>query len=432
MSCNCNPTTTTSGGTCTAGAAVCDERYANLPTAQQIKLIGTDGECLANLSDGSCGLLWIQDGHATLTTSPCSDVQSLLAYLTDEGTLDGLARVDGNLIEGTPPVFNHLLVLKDGCGTPGCGGAPSWYKWRGAADTSGFVFWNGESFSFTEVNAQGVVTSAILDPLSGGYIAAYPEATDPTTEGTKTQGYLIPDNDDLYVVDATGVANQLNAAQETGFVYYGATDACDATVIPQVINLCDITTPPCVDKPVPTKIIGCADDGAPASTNVTASLPTGFCDVVVANPGGGGAWINAYQGATFFTGNYGVLQSDTARTGSYNVTVSSSALSGAAGYTLPTGISHIVVHVRIALTTDALVRQYLSATVGGIGVAELTGISWDAGTTEDLQIANNTTIVPVSGTGSVAIDVNHSPSANSNYDLVVYLVGAYSCAQAEA
>lgn len=434
MSCaTCNPNGNTVDANCQcvpspSGAALCDPRYANLPRAKKIRLIGSSGECLANFPEGQCGLVFFDgSGESEITSAPAQDLPSLVQYLTDLGSPDGLARQNGQLIEGIPANFDYLMVLEgtgDGCDRP------AWKKWRGPANSVGYVFWNGTEFEFGGVNANGVVTSAVLDKLGEGYLPAYPSTIDPTTTGDKTQGFLCPTNEDIYKVGSDGVAKQINPAAVKGFVYYGEASACDGSVVPQVAQLCDITDPPCEDKPEPTQLLGCADDGDPASTGVTGSLPQGFCNKVVVSDGAGAPWGNASIGATFSPGNYGTLRQDLSASGSFSVTISDVSMSAAAGYTLPTGVTHAIVHVRAVLRKTISERTNLVVTVGGVGVVEASAYSWD-GATEDEDIQTATAIVPVNGSGGIAIDVNHSNVSDSDYDVIVNLAGVLACAEEE-
>lgn len=415
-----------------SGAAYCDPRFANLPKANQINLIGSSGECLAQFPIGKCGLIFFDEfGYATITDAPAQNLPSLVQYLTDENNPDGLARQDGKLIEGIPPVFDYLMVLEEACGVGSCCGKPEWKKWRGPKNSTGYVFWNGTGFEFGGINTNGVVTSAILEKLTEGIIPAYPDTTVPDEVGSKTQGFLCPDSDDLYFVDTDAIAHPLNPGRVKGFVVYRETGACDSEIIPQVAGLCDIANPPCVARPEPTQIVGCSSDGDVAATMDTEALAEGYCNKVIVSDGDGAPWRNGAIGGTFFPGNYGTLRQDLAASGSFSVTVSSASLTAAAGYQLPSGTTHVIVHVRAVLRKSTSERSNLSVAAGGVGVVEASAYSWD-NATQDQNIATATAVVPVSGSGSIALDVNHSNVTSSTYDLTVNLAGVFACAEVES
>ena len=443
MSCNsCNPTGCTPDSNSvdancqcvpnSAGAAYCDPRFANLPSASHIKLMGASGECLANFPSGKCGLIFFnENGYAQVTSSPAQDLPALINWLADAGQADGLARQDGALIESIPPTFDHLMVMESPCPDDVCCTKPEWKKWRGPAGTAGYVLWNGTSFEFGGINADGIVTSAILDKLSEAILVGFPVGTDPEVSGTKTLGYICPTNDDLYHVDPTdGLAKPLNPTGERGFVWYGPSSACDSTIVPQVVGLCEIATPPCEEAPVPAKLVGCNADGDPAATLLTELLADNHCNKVLVNPGDGGAWSNASIGGTFFPGNQGTVRQDLAASGSFSVTVSSAAMTAAAGYTLPTNITHVIVHVRAVLRKSTSERSRLTVDAGGVGVVEASAYSWD-GSNQDEDIQTATAVIPVNLSGGFALDINHSNVTSSTYDVTVNISGVLACAELE-
>lgn len=416
-----------------AGSSYCDPRFATLPAARQIKLIGASGECLATFPRGACGLIfWNENGYAQISNAPAQDLPTLLNYLQDLNQPDGLARQDGKLIEGIPPEFSHLMVLTEPCSVGNCCTKPEWKKWRGPANTQGYVFWDGSAFSFGGINEQGVVTSAILTELEEGYLPAWPEATDPGNVGTKTLGYLKPEYDDLYKGDSdTGIFSPLNPTNDVGFVVYRQASACDGKITPQVASLCDVANPPCVDPPVPVQLVGCAEDGDVASTGPTDDLLINHCNKVLVSAGGGAPWQNASIGRTWFPGFEGTVRQDLGGSGSFSVTITEAQMAAAATYAVPTNATHVIVHVIAKLRKSISERSQLIVTCGGVQVCTCTAYSWD-GANEDLEVQTATAIVPLSGTKSFALDVNHSNVTSSNYDLTVNLAGFLACAELEA
>lgn len=118
---------------------VCDDRFSNLPIAQRVWLVGTNGRCLYRLASNCVGFV-VADGRGGFiyTKSPKVDLPQLVSYI-DAASGDIVRDSAGVPIEGTPPDFPYIVIQQDD---------GSLKKLRGQANTPGIIAWDGSNFSF--------------------------------------------------------------------------------------------------------------------------------------------------------------------------------------------------------------------------------------------------------------------------------------------
>lgn len=391
------------------GAAVCDAAYPNLPTADEMKLMGVSGECLYTFTTASKGLVFL-DGVSNDAAKVTNDIDLDIPALV---TLLG-----GGPNEDVPPTFDHIMVL-DGT---------EWRKWRGPTGLTGYLFWNGSKWAYGQINETGVCTRAVLAPVTAGFMAVWDTAITPSSDDTqdKCLKYVLPTVPDLFYVAPDGQIQQVNPTNKKGLVMFQQNGACDATIFPQVLNLCEVTNPPCMDKPLAHNIIGCDIDGGTASTADVPTLPEHACGFALVNPGAAGEWVNAPIGRTFYPGNSGTLLSGAGSSGSDSGTFTALNIQSATGYTLPTGVTHVTLWVKAKLMNPTASLSTLSITLAGIGAADISAYSFDGVVTDQTTHISEIT-APVGASGEVTYNLASNSIAGSTYDFTINVAGLIAC-----
>ena len=118
-----------------APSQVCDCRFACLPYASRLKILGAsypNGECLMYLGPGEGFVVQDGNGGAIITNKPCFDLAQWFEYVRG---VDGYPIIggDGNPIIDNPPKFPFIWITDpDGClrKVQGAPGRTSVIKWE--------------------------------------------------------------------------------------------------------------------------------------------------------------------------------------------------------------------------------------------------------------------------------------------------------------
>jgi hypothetical protein len=320
-----------------------------------------------------------------------------------------------------------------------CDSEPCWYKWRGQADVTGYIYWNGEHFAFGQINEDGVETNAVLTKITDGYLPMWPDV-DPRITGQKIQGYWAPTGPDIPWVDAgndddtkNNKVQQVNPAGKKGFLVFDLEDACSGKITPQVKSLCEMAVPACETTPIPKQLAGCASDGDLAATGTAPALPNGSCALTPAAAAEAGdiAWMALGRG---YYGGFASIRSEGAgASGDILETITYGTITTAiGGDPYPHIPSHYVLQIEATLIAEAAalgVRKNLDISVGGRKIATATAMVWDSaqGDAEDRCIA--TAVVPASANGDLSFVLTQSSATNSTYSFDLSVTGAFICPQ---
>lgn len=164
---------------------VCDERFAMLPMASRIELIGVNGQCLYRFPTTKPGII-LADGRGgfVFTNKPVLDLPQLVSYIDAASGQVVTDPTTGYATEADPPDFPWLMIQKsDG----------SWMKLRGRPGTPGLMAWDGTNFSFMSFDEANLAVTQPDTTADSLHLAGFDEEGVFKTFEASTDGVLFFD-----------------------------------------------------------------------------------------------------------------------------------------------------------------------------------------------------------------------------------------------
>lgn len=133
--------------------AVCDDKYADLPTSTRIKLIGIVGRCIYRFAHKAAGFVVSDEQGQMITNRPCVKIPFLKSFLKHPTTGEFIPDQNGDPLEGPVPQHDAIIVA-DSCGCQN--------RVQGTKDRAQHQVWNGRQFEFIDWVERG--DNPLLDP----------------------------------------------------------------------------------------------------------------------------------------------------------------------------------------------------------------------------------------------------------------------------